>query len=51
MNEKKIIYQNAGFMHPIGFGRKSALLIVDAQRAVTDSSSPLGTDFEYLFRG
>jgi nicotinamidase-related amidase len=30
----------------VGFGTKPALLVVDATRAFTDSSSPLGTDAE-----
>jgi len=41
--EKTIkLYENSGFMHPIGWGKKPALLIVDLQRAITDARSPLG---------
>lgn len=40
------LYENSGFMHSIGWGKKPALLIVDLQRAITDTGSPLGFDVD-----
>jgi nicotinamidase-related amidase len=40
------LYENSGFMHSIGLGKKPALLIVDLQKAITDIRSPLGFDVD-----
>lgn len=37
-------FRERGFGHPIGFGARPALLVVDLTRAFTDAKRPLGAD-------
>jgi len=39
-------YQRKGLAHPVGFGRKPAIVVVDFIKSFTDPASPLGSNLD-----